>query len=547
MTKTFASARSIAWATVLIMLTGAVLVPLGRLAAEAVTGGWIPIQAALFGRGSGRAVLHTVIVAAGTTALALPLGTALALLTERSTVPARSLFRLAALLPLVVPAFVLGFSWGQAYGPSGLTDDLVGLPLPGLFGPVGIILVQAVNTAPLAYLIVAAGLATRSEPDLERAARVSGATGFDVLRSITLPLLREPLVAAGAVLFAASMESFAVPAVLGVPAGFSTMTTRMYQALQRSAEPAAFNQAIVLALTLVVLAMIVVAPVDRHLRPAAPATRTGGPPGATIRRPPHLGAALLAVVTTAYLVLAVGVPLVAMLLTSLTKAAGLAPIPANWSFVHFHDALRGPTIEALGRSAVLAAAAGVALLALGALVSWLERPRMGRSLGSLITLTFALPGSAVAIALLVTYGRWLGDTIAIIFIAYLAKFWTLAHRPLSGALERLPPDLQRASRASGADRLTAWRTVTMPMLAPAFIGAFSLVFVFALHELTMSSLLSAPDTQTLAVVTLNLQQLGDRGATAALALVVTVVTFAAAAPLLLTRRFVRRRMTPNAG
>lgn len=545
MRETVRGARSIPWAVAVVMLTGVVLIPLARLGVEIVEGGWASIDRALFSEGSGRVVLHTVLVAAGATALALPLGAVLALLTERSTVPARSMFRLGILLPLVVPGFVLAFSWGQAYGPSGLTDDMVGLPVPGLFGPVGIILVQAVNTAPLVYLIVAAGLASRSEPDLERAARASGADRFEVMRSVTLPLLRGPLVASGAIAFAASMEAFAVPVVLGVPGGFATMTTRMYQALQRSAEPAAFEEAIVLAITLVVIAFVVVAPVDRSLRSAAPATRTSGPAGASVRGPHRLGAVLLAGATSMYLILAVGIPLMAMILTALTKAAGLAPTPANWSLANFSDAIRGSAIEALGRSAVLAVTAGLALLALGGLVSWLERRPMGRSLGSLITMTFMLPGSAVAIALLIAYGRWLGDTIAIILVAYLAKFWTLAHRPLAGALDRLPPDLERAARASGARPLTALRTVTMPTLAPAIVGSFSLVFLFALHELTMSSLLAAPDTQTLAVVTLNLQQLGDRGATAALALIVTVVTFAAAVPLLVARRSMQRRTRPR--
>ena len=99
---------------------------------------------------------------------------------------------------------------------------------------------------------------------------------------------------------------------------------------------------------------------------------------------------------------------------------------------------------------------------------------------------------------------------------------------------------------SGAGPVTAFRTVTMPSLAPPIIGAFSVVFLFALHELTMSSLLAAPGTQTLAVVTLDLQQLGDRGATAALALVVTAVTFGALVPLLMARRVVQRR-SPSHG
>lgn len=533
------------WGAAVVILTAVVLVPIARLGVEVVEGGWVSIDRALLGEGSGRVILHTVLVATGVTALALPLGTSLALVTERSTVPARAMFRLVVLLPLIVPGFVLAFSWGQAYGPSGLTEDLFGMAVPGLFGPVGIVLVQAVSTAPLAYLIVAAGLASRSEPDLERAARACGAARFDVLRSVTLPLLRGPLVAAGAVLFAASMEAFSVPVVLGVPAGFATMTTRMYQALQRSAEPASFDEAIVLALTLVILSLAIVAPVDRTLRTSAPATRTGGPSGAPVRARRRLGATVLAGTTSAYLVIAVGIPLAAMILTALTKAAGLAPTPTNWSMANLEDAIRGSAIEALGRSAALALTAGLALLALGGLVSWLERRRLGRSLGSAITMTFMLPGSAVAIALLIAYGRWLGDTVWIIFVAYLAKFWTLAHRPLSGALDRLPPDLERASRASGARPLTTMRTVTMPTLAPAIIGAFSLVFLFALHELTMSSLLAAPGTQTLAVVTLNLQQLGDRGATAALSLIVTLLTFAAAAPLLIVHRYMQRRTMPG--
>ena len=97
-----------------------VLIPLGRLGVRVVQGGRGPVDAALFGQGSGTAVLHTVVVAAGATALALPLGTALAFLTEQSTVPARSMLRFGVLLPLVVPAFVLGFAWGQLW--SGRPD-----------------------------------------------------------------------------------------------------------------------------------------------------------------------------------------------------------------------------------------------------------------------------------------------------------------------------------------------------------------------------------------------------------------------------------------
>jgi iron(III) transport system permease protein len=80
------------------------------------------------------------------------------------------------------------------------------------------------------------------------------------------------------------------------------------------------------------------------------------------------------------------------------------------------------------------------------------------------------------------------------------------------------------------------RHVVLPLLAPALLAAWLAVFIFAFHELTMSSLLYGPGSETLAVVILNLRQLGDVQVTAALAVVLTGVVFMAAAALLGVRR-----------
>ena len=128
--------------------------------------------------------------------------------------PGRRLLRVVV-LPLVVPQFVLGYSWTQAYGRAGFTDSLLGIHWDGLIGPAGIVVVLVVNTAPLSYLLAAAGLVTRAQPELEHAARASGATQWAALRTVTLPLLRPALAAAGVLTFVATLESFAVPQVLG--------------------------------------------------------------------------------------------------------------------------------------------------------------------------------------------------------------------------------------------------------------------------------------------------------------------------------------------
>ena len=156
-----------------------------------------------------------------------------------------------------------------------------------------------------------------------------------------------------------------------------------------------------------------------------------------------------------------------------------APLPDRFHDVaHLEEVMTAPSAAL---TAELAAIAGD-LIVLGGCVAALERTRIGRGTASLVILTFVLPGSTLAIALLITYGRWIGGTLLIILLAYLAKLWAFAHRPISGALDRLPPDELAASRISGASLGVAIRTVVLRPLAPAFLVAWLVCFLTALHE-----------------------------------------------------------------
>ncbi|WP_166486550.1 ABC transporter permease [Blastococcus saxobsidens] len=471
----------------------------------------------------GTAVRNTLLLAAAVTAAAVPLGVAIALVLRRPDLPGRTFWRVAVLLPVVVPDFVLGYSWTQAYARAGFTDTVAGLHWAGLLGPVGVWVVLVVNAAPLVYLITAAGLAARAEPDLERAARVSGAGSGTALLTVTLQLLLPAVAAAAVLVFVLTLGSFAIPQVLGAPAGFSTVTTRIYADLSVGGDPASFLEAVALALLLVVLAAVCVAPADALLGPRLRTERSAGAQGTSAvagSRPVRRAQAL---VLAGYLVLTVALPLAALALAAVTRALGIPPTPGNWTLDHFREVLTPRTVEALGRSLALALAAASLLVLLGALVAVLERRRAGRATGTLITLTLVLPGSTLAVGLLIAYGRWLSGTLTLILLAYLAKLWAFAHRPIAGALDRLPPDELRAARVSGAGALTAVRTVALRPLAPALLAAWLICFLTALYEVTMSSLLYGPGTETLAVVVLNSQELGRIGPTAALSMVLSLL------------------------
>jgi iron(III) transport system permease protein len=292
----------------------------------------------------------------------------------------------------------------------------------------------------------------------------------------------------------------------------------------------------VLACSLVLLAVATVGAADRLLA-SGRATRTEVPAGAAATGPRSVGPAAVAWL---YLALAVGLPLLALVLTSLTRAVGLAPVPENWTLANFEAALTATNAAALGRSALLAAIAASVVVGLGGLlVALRRRRRMTRGLALAAALPFAVPGSALAVAVLLAYGPYLRDTLLIIGLAYVAKFWALGHRTLLGAAEAIPPAHLLAARASGARAADAVRSITLPQLRPAIVAGWLLVFLLALHELTMSSLLHGPGSDTLAVVILNLQQLGDPTVTAALAVILTAITLFAGALLLGGRRLVR--------
>lgn len=500
-----------------------VVVPLAAMLRTVLTEGNHGLAAAMDRPGLTVAVLHTLGLAVAVVVLAVPVGALLALLLRNVDLPCAALLRAGALLPVLVPDFVLAYSWRRAYGPTGFTDDLLNVSWPGLEGPAGVVIVVAVNVVPLCYLVLSAGLAARTEADQERAARISGAGPLTALCTVTLPLLAPALAAASVLVFVLALGAFAIPEVLGSPAGFGTVTTRIYADLTRSSDPAAFVDAMVLAVLLVVVAFAVVAPADSLVTPRLRVGRAAVTEPAPTVAGPGAAARWAAAGIGGYLTLTVAVPLLALVTTALTRAVGLPPVPANWTTANLRAVLTARTAEAFGRSLLLAALAAVVLVALGLAVAALERLRTGRLVATAVTLTFVLPGSTLAVALLVGYGRWLGGSLLLILLAYLAKLWAFAHRPISGALDRLPPEELAAARVSGASLPAALLGVVLRPLSPALLVAGLVCFLTGLHEVTMSSLLYGPGSETMAVVVLNSEELGQVGLTASLSLLLTAV------------------------
>ena len=524
----------------LVVFVGLVSVlPVGRLILEALAPGGQPDLAnaarVLAERTTWVAAWHSLLTATLGTLLSLVLGTLFALLVALTDIRGKAALVFAFLLPLMIPPQVTALSWAQLFGPSSPLLITLGLAPPlgsanPLYSAEGIVLLLGIQHAPLVFLAVRAGL--RSLPrEMIEAARACGAGRVRVMATIVLPMMTPPLVAGAALAFVSAIGNFGIPALLGIPAGYTVLTTLIYQRLA-SFGPSIIGEVAVLSILVGTLAFLGFAAQSAILGKRD--FRTVGAPSQALRY--ALGSYRPAVETLAWAIIVaiLVVPLLALLSTSLVGAYGVALSSRTLTLSNYAEVLfrQDATVRAFRNSLLLAGGASLVLMAvcvpLAALVVW-RKSRVLKALSMLAEIPYALPGIVLGVAAILLFVRplpFLGiglyNTIWIIFFAYLARFLTLSLRPVIGAVQQVDRALEEAARMTGAGYLFRLRTVILPLLAPSAAAGAILVFMTCFNELTVSALLWSAGNETLGVVVFNLD---DSGATV-LASAVAVVTVA---------------------
>lgn len=544
---------TIAALAVIVALLG--VLPIARLAMEAVLpGGRLDPSLAvgvLSARSTWIAAWHTLASAGVGTLIAVALGLVLALLVGLTDIRGRTALVFCALLPAMIPPQVTALAWAQLFGPSspllrtlGLAPE-IGTPNP-LYGAGGIMFLLGVQHAPLVFLSVRAGL--RALPrDLVEAARASGASRPMVLRTVILPVMTPPLVAGAAIAFVSAVGNFGIPALLGIPAGYTTLPTLIYQRLAGFG-PSIIGETAVLSVLVGLIAFAgfglqALALRGRDYRLSG----TGAPlePFALGRWRPAAEALVVAIM----LVIVVA-PLLALTATSLVSAYGVPLGPGTVTLGNYTEVLfrQDVTIRAFRNSAALSLGAALVLafiaVPLGVLLVW-RGSRLLRALSAAADIPYALPGIVLGIASILLFlkplpllGFSLYNTIWIIFFAYLARFLVLELRPVVAGLRQLDPALDEAARMTGAGFFFRLRTVVLPLVSPMAAAGAILVFMTAFNELTVSALLWSAGNETLGVAVFNLDDAGRAPLASALAAVTVVVILAlmalgsALAPLL---------------
>jgi iron(III) transport system permease protein len=497
-------------------------------------------------------LVNTLILAMSAGMLSVVVGAPLAWATARSNAPLRGTLHALVAVAYIVPPYLTAIAYIILLGPdAGYFNHALRALTGAARGPIdifsmgGVIFVIGIHVFPFTYFLTHTALRS-VDASYEEAASLLGASRWAVFVKISLPVVA-PAITGGALLSAIdSMALFGPQAFLGLPAQITFLPTRIYGVI--GSYPPRWSEASALSLTLVVLTACGLLLQRGYLERRSYATVGGrGVRVETIRLGRWKWA--LAAFCLGVVFLSSIAPVVVLTIAAFSRSWVDGLSIANLTLANFDEAMfnNQTAVRGIVNSFRLATGAGVCAVIVGATVAYLDlrtRARGRRLLDYLAVLPLGLPGTVMAVGVLLAFIRppfAIYGTIWILLVAYVARFVPLATRSANSTLRQIDPSLEEAARITGASRLaTLWR-ILLPLARPGLAVAFLLVFIPALSELSATILLYSSGTETIAVALFRLNDLGQIEVVAALAVFTIVVTLLVSLPLnwLSNRNFAR--------
>jgi iron(III) transport system permease protein len=449
-------------------------------------------------------IVNTVLLLLGVGTGTLLLGASLAWLVVGYRFPGRSVLEWALMLPLAMPAYVIGFAFLGLFdyaGPVQTTlrawaGEHARIPAVGTYW--GVVGVMTLVFYPYVYLLARTAFREQGAATLETA-RSLGRTRGQAFRQVTLPMARPSLAAGVSLALMETLADFGTVATFG----YRTLTEAIYRVWLGMFDRAAATQ---LASVLLLFALGLIA-LERWLRGRArfvQNTRRGrGIEPAPLRgwRAWVATAGCLAVLALAFC-LPVGQLVV--------WAAGVLTGPALVQFL--------PQLASTLALAGAAAAATCALALVLAYAGRLHATPAVRGAAQFASMGYALPGSVVAVGVLVPVaivdrglveaverilgrpvGLLLTGSVSALLFAYLVRFLAVSYQTVEATLARISRRFDDAARSLGVGGGGTLRRIHLPLMRGGLLTALILVFVEVMKEMPATLLLRPFGLETLAV------------------------------------------------
>jgi iron(III) transport system permease protein len=483
-------------------------------------------------------LLTTAIIATTSAVICCIVAAPIGWLVSRTDMPGRQTIRALVTASFVTPPFLGAVAWELLAAPnSGLLNQLYRYltgaesdsALFNIYSLPGIIFVISCYTFPFVFVLVANAL-DNMPGELEDASAILGGKAWTTARRVTIPLALPALVAGALIAFLQAMTLFGSPAILALPAGFHTMTTKIWSLFQYPPKP---ELAAAAAVPLLVLTILLLQG-QKFLLGRRGFSVVGGKYGAP--RLIELGRWRWVALAFCLIVLLnpVFLPYLALLNAAFSPNATTLVTPATLTLhnIVFVFTELSSTQLALKNTVILGAATATIGTILALVIAYVTTRRVisgHRVLGFLATAPIAVPGIVLGVGLFLSYTRppfVLYGTLWILLIAFLTINLPSAYQQLQAAFATIHPELEDASRILGATRLRSLMQITAPLLRTGVIATWCFIFIGVMRELSAAIVLFTSQTKVLSVLIYDLNESGDLAAIAVLGIAMLIITFA---------------------
>lgn len=420
--------------------------------------------------------LLLVLVGTGT----LVLGTGLAWLTTANEFPGRRMFTWALMLPLAMPAYILGFIFLAVFDFAGPVQTA----LRSVFGPdawfpdvrstIGVAIVMSLSLYPYVYILARSALREQTPATFE-AARMLGDNRMSALRRVVLPMARPSLAAGVVLVMMETLTDFATVQYFNV----QTVSVGIYQVWRGMFDR---DTAVELAALVLLIALAIIG-LERLLRGPASFHQRGAPRDFERIRLTGWKAVAASSACGVVLVAAILIPITQLIYWLWTSPAVVTDLTRGLEFLS----------NSLGMA--VAAAVGVVLFAmLAAGGARFSGSRLARRAAHLVTVGYAVPGPVVAIGVLVMIGFVSGTTgsnpaglvllsLTGLVYAYIVRFMALGYGSVDASMEKITPSTIDAAHTLGASPSRVMKQIYFPMAGAGAAAGAVLVAIDVLKEL----------------------------------------------------------------
>jgi iron(III) transport system permease protein len=443
---------------------------------------------------------RTLFFALSAVLLGGSIAVALAWLTERTDLPFPRVIFVLVIATAGLPGIIQALAWATILNPTaGPVNDLLGVV--GLnFNPyslAGMVIVQALEVIPVAFLLIAASLRNMN-PVLEEAAAASGARSWTTFRLVSLPMFMPAALGAFIYAFVNTVDAVAVPLILGLPANERVLSIQVWLSAQPVRGLPQYGIASTYALILVALSLLPLFFYKRIMSQASTyATITGKG-----FRPRLLGLGPWKwpafILTFGFVLMQAVLPVLMLFWSSIQPYYdGFGPDAlerTSWS-AWTSQLGSGKIVDLVLTTAKIGALAGLFTIVVAILASWVavrSRSRTAKWLDMAMFFPQLLPGIVIALAVLLLYlvlPLGIYGTMWLLVAGFVVKSLPLASRVTTPGVAQVGVSLEEAAAVSGAKLRHIWMFVLAPLLKGTLTTGFLLVFMGALQNLSLPLLL----------------------------------------------------------